>query len=101
MNARDAKVSDLYRLEVACQEQIMRLDVAMDHTLHVGMPQAGANLLQIIDSRFGVGASFPAITLQIAARQIFQHEIMKCLSSQVLCGAVTQAADDVRMTDAI
>ena len=51
IEAGDTKVSDLYYFFVAGEQQILRFDVAMNHTALVCVSQAGTDLLQVENAR--------------------------------------------------
>src|SRR2546425_4671692 len=67
----------------------------------VRMREAGTDLLQIEERTIEAEFLFATILRHVTAAEIFQHQIMKCGAVDIERGAVTEAADDVRVTDAI
>src|SRR5258706_8975532 len=63
--------------------------------------EAGANLLDIIQGLLKRYLLFAQKTLHVTAGQIFENEIMKNCTTQIAGGAVADAADDIRMANAI
>src|SRR5256885_3491854 len=99
--ARHAKVGNLQGFAIARQQEILWLDVAMDDAALVRVREARADLLQIEERAIEAEFLFAAILRHVAPAEIFQHQIMKRGAIEIECGAVTEAADDIGMTNAI
>jgi len=65
------------------------------------MPEAGANLLDIPQCVLQRHHAFATEFLEIAASEILENKVMKDRSLQVAGRAVTEAADDIRMSHTI
>src|SRR4030095_7867667 len=100
-DARDAEISNFHRLSIGGQEQILRLDVAMDNAALVGMGESGADLLQVFKGSFEGQRFAPTKLRQVSTAEILKHDVMKGGAAEIQSGAVTQSADDVGMTYAI
>ena len=73
----------------------------MDDAALVRMCEAGTDLLQVEERAIEAEFLFATILRHVAAAEIFQHQIMKRGAIEIERGAVTEAADDVGMTDPI
>ena len=98
---RHAKIRDL-RSRMICREQnILRLDVAMDNSLTVSVAESGTNLLDIAQRPLYRQRFAAHHHLQIAAGEVFEDEIVKDGSLQIASSSMAQAADDIRMSHSI
>src|SRR5262249_32619034 len=97
----DAEVGNLYRRSIFGQQEILRLDVTMNHAALVGVRETGANLFKVSQRPIQRQCFRPAEPGEIAAAQIFQHQIVKGSLVEIDSRPVTQAADDVRMPPAV
>jgi hypothetical protein len=79
----------------------MRLNIAVNHSFLMSVSQAGAGLLDIAESLSWRDAFAAAEMLEVAARKIFQNQIVKCRPIQVARRSVTETTDNVRMSDAV
>ena len=100
-DAGDAEVGDLYRFAVLCQQQILRLDIAVNNAVAMRVAKPGTDLFEILQSGLERQPLFAARFLQIAAFKIFKHKIMKDGAPQIAGRAMADAADDVRVTNAV
>src|ERR1044072_3605276 len=101
VQTRDAEVGNLYDLPIAGQEQVLRFDVAMNDAGTVCVRQPGANLLEIKKRFLNRQRTTTRKRRHVSARKILEHDVVKSSSGQVDRGAVSEAADDVGMTNAI
>src|SRR4051812_23974913 len=101
LEARDAKVSDLYRLTIGRQQKVLWFYVAMDNAALVCMSEAGADLFEIFKRPFNRQRFLAAKLSQIATTEIFQNQIMKRGTVQIYRGSMVQTTDDVRVSHSI
>jgi hypothetical protein len=98
---RYPKVGNLDCLAIRGEQEILWLDVAMNYAALVGVRQARTNLLQTKDCSIEtqrLGVTEPG---HVAAAQIFENDIVKGSAGQIQRGAMSEATDDVGMTDPI
>src|SRR2546423_10055707 len=93
----NAEVSDLNRLAVGREQQVLRLDVAVNHVALVRVSESGADLFEIMERALKRQRIAPTECGHIAAGQVFEHEIMESVTGEVERRAMTEAVDDVRV----
>src|SRR6185295_14374584 len=93
--------SNLHRLLVGSEQQILRLDVTMDHAALVRVRKSGTNLLEVVKRSFDRQRVRLRKLKQIAAGKILEHDVMKRRAGEVDRRAVSQTIYHVGMTHAI
>src|SRR6185503_8226925 len=96
-----AEVSNLHDFFVGGEQQVLRLDVAMDHAAFVCVRKTGANLFQIKqDSLKRQWARFSK-RKQIAAGKILENDVMKSRAGEIDGGTVSETVYDIWVSNAI
>src|SRR5690349_9191043 len=101
MYSGHTEISDLYNVVVLRKEQVLRLYVAMDDAVIVGVPESGTNLFAIMQSLLQRDLLGSRRFLEVAALHKLKYEVMEYGSGKVTSRAMAKAADDVRMADPI
>jgi len=86
---------------ITVQKKVLGLDVAMYDAAFMCMAQTRTDLFEMIESFFERRFLPPHVRLQIAAGHVFEDKVMEDHSLQIAGSPVSEAANDVRMPDAI
>src|ERR1044072_8653156 len=97
LHLRYAEVCYLHSLLVCGEQKIIRLDVAVNDPLAVRVGERLGHLMKIKE-RVSDAKTFRATQIkQVAARHVFEHQIMKRRAFEVSRRAVTEPANNVRV----
>ncbi len=96
----EAPVDDHCFTEPA-EHDVAWLDVAMNHAALMRVCQSGTDLFEIEERFLKRQRACLRERKQIAARQIFQHEVMESRSRKINSRAVSEAIYDVWMANTI
>src|SRR5713101_8132003 len=96
-----AKIRNLHGLMIGREQKVLWLDVAMNHPALMRVSEPGADLLKVQKGAVQPERLAPAERRQIAAAQVFKHDVMKGCAAEIDRRAVSQTADDIGMTHAI
>src|SRR5262249_30899115 len=95
-----AEVGDLKRAVIGAEQEVVRLEVAVNDPLVVGVGQRLAGLFEIEERLFErqrIAWAGAAEFEQVAARHVFERQVIKRRAAQVGGGAVPPSQDHVRM----
>jgi hypothetical protein len=101
MDTRNAEIRDLDRLAIGRQQKVLRLYVAVNYAVLMGMAEASAYLFDVSQCGIECRPTRSYQALQIAPGQIFQDQIMKDRSRQVAGRSMSDAANDIRVANAV
>src|ERR1044072_5624633 len=95
LHLRYAEVCYLHSLLVCGEQKIIRLDVAVNDPLAVRVGERLGHLMKIKERVFKAERFPPTQIKQVAARHVFEHQIMKHRAFEVSRRAVTSAGTSV------
>src|SRR5262245_23342608 len=91
-----AEISNLQRAVIGAEQKVVRLEVAVNDPLVVGIGQRLAGLLEIeerlVERQSGAGAGAAEFE-QVSARHVFDRQVIKRCAAQVGGGAMPPPED--------
>src|ERR1043165_82981 len=101
VDASHAEVCDLHDLFIGGEQQVLRLDVSMNHAALVCVCKTGADLFQVEQSFLKRQRSRFRERKEIATRQILENDVMKSRAREIDGGAVSKPVYYIWMTNTI